>query len=126
MTNLSDKIALRFAAVEGGEHIKSLDMLADPERYRTLADAALDELRSLDALAKPSAEAWLKIEGDLPQRDARGMRLNYILCAKYPNGYWSDPTYSWMDEDGSFPRWKHVFPPTHFITVDMPSGVAAA
>lgn len=32
-----------------------------------------------------------------------------------PNGYVTDPWTGWVEEDGSFARWPHQFPPTHWL-----------
>src|ERR1044072_3814565 len=56
---------------------------------------------------------WKPIEG------TRTDRKMVLITAKYPGKKeWADPQTSWFDERTcTWPRWWHIFPPTHYCEI---------
>ena len=58
---------------------------------------------------------WQPIETAPKDASPKGI----MLIARTPNGYLSDPYFSWWDKD-KWARWPHPFPPTHWLYLPEP------
>lgn len=82
------------------------------ERGQTInADKVISRLMDI-AVAQPSeAQGWMPIVKH-PGYLFEGM----LVAAQYPGmDTWSDPYFVIPQHDGSFTRWPHEFPPTHYL-----------
>lgn len=63
----------------------------------------------------------------ISQLNVKDRRMFVIIAIDAWTGnsyYTSDPVTTWRDNDGSFPRWKHAFPPTHFYLLPDPKNAS--
>lgn len=56
---------------------------------------------------------WQPIK-DAPKDSKRPILL---ISNAGPNGYITDPYAGWQNADGTWERWPHPFPPTHFMII---------
>jgi hypothetical protein len=66
------------------------------------------------AIALMRGQSWQDI-ATCPRGDRRVVLL---ISVNGPNGYITDPWTGWMNSDGTFARWPHEFPPTHWRAIE--------
>lgn len=66
------------------------------------------------ALTAALASMWRPVE-ELDPEERWG--TVHVLIAARPDGYITDPWTGWPNRNGTYARWPHPFPPTHFLTL---------
>jgi hypothetical protein len=60
-----------------------------------------------------SQELWRPI--DSAPTETKRMFVAIAIHSPVANNYTSDPYCVWVENDGTFARWPHTFPPTHWL-----------
>jgi hypothetical protein len=94
-----------------------LHELKDEVSYLESVDLVLHEVKRL---------RWRPIETAPKARDADGQLQQALLIGRYPsNGHCTDIVQGWWcdgfrGEEGYWERWRHAFPPSHWMPVPAP------
>lgn len=109
-------LRLSIAELERAEGL-CLHEIENEVSYLESVDLVLHEVKRL---------RWRPIETAPKERDAAGRLQQALLIGRYPsNGYYTDIVQGWWcdgppGEEGGWERWRHAFPPSHWMPVPAP------